>query len=247
MMFTKYLVVVSGEVNIRNYRDLAIHVLDNTSFGNDILFTHGPLDVLDHSSDSFSFGGKAGIDATIKLPEESHGRQNNRKAILNAKAENSEAVFREPFVKASGISLIKHNIGILILSVNPSEDPFSIQKVCELLRKEAGKNTYRLVIAIDHTVDPDDIFMVAWQVLGNSDPARDHIKISPDKILIDGTIKYYRKGGFPRPWPNVVCSDANTIEKIDKEWNGFGFDDFIPSPSLKSIKLKRGEGDSISG
>jgi 4-hydroxy-3-polyprenylbenzoate decarboxylase len=70
MMLTKYLVVVSGSVNIRNYRELMIHILANTDFGTDIVFTHGPLDVLDHSSDSFSLGGKAGIDATIKLPEE---------------------------------------------------------------------------------------------------------------------------------------------------------------------------------
>ncbi|MCK7536325.1 MAG: hypothetical protein MZV63_37750 [Marinilabiliales bacterium] len=37
------------------------------------IFTRGPLDVLDHSSDTFSFGGKTGIDATEKLPEEITG------------------------------------------------------------------------------------------------------------------------------------------------------------------------------
>ena len=74
MMFTKYLVVVSGNADIRNYRELLIHIFTHTDFGSDILFARGPLDVLDHSSDSFSFGGKAGVDATVKLPEEMQGR-----------------------------------------------------------------------------------------------------------------------------------------------------------------------------
>ncbi|HSN49747.1 MAG TPA: menaquinone biosynthesis decarboxylase, partial [Bacteroidales bacterium] len=74
MMFTKYLVVVSGDVDIRNYKELINHIFTHTDFGSDILFSRGPLDVLDHSSDSFSFGGKAGVDATVKLPEEMPGR-----------------------------------------------------------------------------------------------------------------------------------------------------------------------------
>ena len=74
MMFSKYLVVVSGNIDIRNYRELVLHVFENTDLKRDLLFSHGPLDVLDHSSDAFSFGGKLGIDATIKHPEENTGR-----------------------------------------------------------------------------------------------------------------------------------------------------------------------------
>ena len=74
MMFTKYIVVVSGNVNIRNYRELCRTVFENTGFDTDVVFSRGPLDVLDHASDSQAFGGKAGIDATVKLPEERAGR-----------------------------------------------------------------------------------------------------------------------------------------------------------------------------
>ena len=59
MMFTKYLVVVSGDVDIRNYNELLIHIFANTGFGKGSYYSvSGPLDVLDHSSDTFSFGGK---------------------------------------------------------------------------------------------------------------------------------------------------------------------------------------------
>jgi 4-hydroxy-3-polyprenylbenzoate decarboxylase len=34
----------------------------------------GPVDVLDHSSQAFTYGSKMGIDATRKLPEEGFTR-----------------------------------------------------------------------------------------------------------------------------------------------------------------------------
>lgn len=245
MMFTKYLIVVSGNVDIRNYRELMIHVLENTRFETDILFTRGPLDVLDHSSDSFSFGGKAGIDATIKLPEENRIEKTVRTEVADVKPMNLQEVFNVPFIKGFNLSLTDENIKVIILSVNPSEDSGSVSKVSELLNKGTSAYRFRLVIIVDHTVDTDDLFMVTWQVLGNSDPLRDHCFVSNDTILIDGTIKHYRKGGFPRRWPNIVCSDAMTIEMTDKKWETYGFGSFIPSPSLKNSKLKRGNGDFI--
>jgi 4-hydroxy-3-polyprenylbenzoate decarboxylase len=35
----------------------------------------GPVDVLDHSSRTFTYGSKLGIDATKKLPEEGFARE----------------------------------------------------------------------------------------------------------------------------------------------------------------------------
>jgi 3-polyprenyl-4-hydroxybenzoate decarboxylase len=132
------------------------------------------------------------------------------------------------------------------LAVNQSEDSGFKGKIIELLKAELRAGSCRLVIVVDHTVDPDDIFMVAWQMLGNSDPVRDHSMISRDIILFDGTIKFYRSGGFPRKWPDVVCSDAGTIEKIDKKWNLLGFEKFISSPSLRNMKLARSNSDEIT-
>jgi 3-polyprenyl-4-hydroxybenzoate decarboxylase len=129
--------------------------------------------------------------------------------------------------------------------VNPSEDPGSINKAVGLLRKSDMSAIFKLVVAVDHTVNVNEIFTVAWQVLGNSDPVRDHVMISPSSVLIDGTIKYYREGGFTRPWPNIVCSDPETIKSVDDKWNSLGFETFIPSPSLKSASLLRNGTDDI--
>jgi len=243
-MFTKYLVVVSGYVDIRDYKELAGHIFSNTDFGTDMTFTRGPLDVLDHSSDTFSFGGKAGIDATVKLPEELQVRE---RLIQKGKAteEDIPDFLNVSFIKAFRIYKTDGRTRILIIGVDPSVDPGIIRRVCELLRENADKSPFRLVLVADHTVDQDDDFMVAWQVLGNSDPVRDHYFISKDSLLIDGTIKFYREGGFPRRWPNIVCSDAATIETINGKWNSLGFETFLPSPSIKNEKLNRNGTDAI--
>jgi len=245
MMFTKYLVVVSGSVDIRNYKDLLIHILDNTRFESDILFAKGPLDVLDHSSESFCFGGKAGIDATIKLPEEHADKKRTPAEYKIEETKNAGKLPDVPFIKSYNQYPVKGNNCLLILSVNPSEDQATIEKITGLLKREEHKGIFRVVIAVDHTVDPNDLFLVAWQVLGNSDPLRDHILVAPDTILVDGTVKFYRAGGFPRRWPNIVCSDTETIEKTDRKWETLGFDTFISSPSLITKKLVRRGSDAI--
>jgi 4-hydroxy-3-polyprenylbenzoate decarboxylase len=102
-----------------------------------------------------------------------------------------------------------------------------------------------VVAVLDHTVDLWNYQMVAWQLLGNTDPVRDHFFISPRTLLIDGTIKAIRKGIFPRRWPNVVCSAPGTISEIDRRWDTLGTGPFIESPSLKYQQLCRSGNEEI--
>src|SRR5215204_1069854 len=74
MMFTKMMIVVDGDVNIHDNKEVAKYISENTSPGSDFVFSQGPTDVLDHSCSTMAFGGKMGIDATKKLPEELAGR-----------------------------------------------------------------------------------------------------------------------------------------------------------------------------
>src|SRR5450759_5114720 len=245
MMFSKYLIVVDGNINIRNYRELLSHVFANVDLSKDLLFSRGPLDVLDHSSDNFSFGGKVGIDATIKQIEESSGRsrinQPDKQDISTIKSD----FFDRNIIDNYNLCLFEDNIPILIISVNRSEDADIIEKVKSMFSTNDPDSIFRLILVVDHTVDVTDLFMVAWQLLGNSDPQRDHEFISPQSVIIDGTIKAFRKGGFPRKWPNVVCSDSETISTIDQKWNSLGIGEFINSPSTRYIRLCRRGSDEI--
>jgi 4-hydroxy-3-polyprenylbenzoate decarboxylase len=239
MMFAKYIIMVSGNVRIREYNDLLRHVFLNTDFERDLIFSHGPLDVLDHSSDKFSFGGKMGIDATEKTQEENPGQIKN-KGLTNKELLNRlNDLIRDNLITGYNSDLSYINIPLLILSVNRSEDREIISKVTGFLKSESYGEQFKMIIAVDHTVDTSDYFTVAWQLLGNSDPVRDHHFISTSSIFIDGTVKAYQSGGFVRKWPNIVCSDANTIEAVDQKWESLGIGAFIPSSSLKTCKLKR--------
>lgn len=244
MMFTKYLIVVSGNVDIRDYKALSLHVFENVEVSSDLLFTHGPLDVLDHSSDRFSVGGKAGIDATIKMSEE----------ILIAHTYNSESkkevsenhdFLDNPLIVNYNKRLVESGIPIIVVSVNRIKDKDVIEKVKDLFKTSDITCRFRLIIIVDHTVDVEDLHIVAWQLLGNSDPERDHLYVSASSLLLDGTIKLYRNGGFPRRWPNIVCSSDDTISLIDKKWDLLGLGRLITSPSLNYRTLLRAGTDEI--
>ncbi len=244
MMFTKYIVVVSGDINIREYKELLVHIFSNIDPGKDIIFSKGPLDVLDHSSDNFSFGGKAGIDATIKHKEEFTGRtvgEVDKTTVLKIK----NNFFNRNIIKKFDLLLFEEDIPVIIISVDRVNDPDVIDKIKEFFRENDPVGLFRLILAVDDTVDPGDYFMVAWQILGNTDPLRDHEYINHSSLFIDGTIKKYRKEGFPRKWPNVVCSDTSTIVAIDTKWDSLGLGDFIKSPSKKYMKLSREGTDEI--
>src|SRR5205085_3651604 len=75
MMFTKIMIVVDGDVNIHNTKEVAQYISQNFDPANDVMFTQGPVDVLDHSCSVMAFGGKIGIDGTKKLAEEVGSRQ----------------------------------------------------------------------------------------------------------------------------------------------------------------------------
>jgi 4-hydroxy-3-polyprenylbenzoate decarboxylase len=75
MQFAKCVVVVDREVDVHDYAQVAWRVFNNVDWQRDVTIIEGPLDVLDHSSPHPLRGGKIGIDATVKWPEEGHSRE----------------------------------------------------------------------------------------------------------------------------------------------------------------------------
>jgi 4-hydroxy-3-polyprenylbenzoate decarboxylase len=75
MSLAKVLVVVDEWVNVRDPQEAWWVALNNIDPQRDARFSMGPVDVLDHSSRTFTYGSKLGIDATKKLPEEGFTRE----------------------------------------------------------------------------------------------------------------------------------------------------------------------------
>jgi 4-hydroxy-3-polyprenylbenzoate decarboxylase len=92
---------------------------------------------------------------------------------------------------------------------------------------------------VDEGADADDPSMLTWLVTGNSDPARDLYHLGGGAIFIDATSKTHSLPVFPRDWPNIVCSDSETIELVDHRWNEYGLGPFLESPSLRLLPLLR--------
>jgi 4-hydroxy-3-polyprenylbenzoate decarboxylase len=245
MMFTKYMVVVSGDVDIRNYNSLMDTIIANTSFRDDIMFTRGPLDVLDHSSDMFAFGGKMGIDATVKTTGERQTLQVPDYNIGEV-AKALQALSVDKIITSHKIYSTGNQAGLLVISTNLSTIAGNIRLLSERLKNNLSLSCFSLIVVVDQSVDVNDPFMVAWQTLGNSDPVRDHDYIFVSTLLIDGTIKLYRSGGFPRKWPNIVCSDDETIRVVDSKWPELGMGEQLKSPSHRYSVLKRDGRDEIT-
>lgn len=246
MMFSKYIVVVSSDIDIRNYEELARHIFRYTDMKRDLLFMTGPLDVLDHSSDNFSFGGKLGIDSTIKFPEETGGVEFIENEYHNSSEDFEKNILQNGLIHNYNKDLPGKGIPVLIVSADRFSNPDVIGDIAVLFGKSKMRSLFRLVIAVDRTVDPFNTGMVLWQLLGNSDPKRDHRYLSSECILLDGTIKSFRPGGFPRKWPNIVCSDILTVRSVNDKWATLELGDMIPSPSDTYRALELGGKDEIS-
>jgi len=219
MMFTKYLVVVSGDLEIRDYRQVLDHIFRNTTFKKDLLFLSGPLDVLDHTSEAPALGGKLGVDATIKLDEE---------------------------MPVSGSQYSSAGGKMIVEGLNQAEDHQAVRKAKKEHAEKQVSNDLRLILAVDKAVDLKDMYQVAWQILGNSDPQRDAELISENLLFIDGTAKAFREGGFARKWPNVVISSPETIKSIDKKWESIGLGPLVTSPSVKNSHLALPGNDEVN-
>jgi len=84
-MFTKCVIVVDEDVNVKDIADVTLKVLNHIDPERDIQFTLGPVDSLDHASRLANYGSKMGIDATRKWPTEGFTRPWPDEIVMDAK------------------------------------------------------------------------------------------------------------------------------------------------------------------
>ncbi|WP_442603340.1 menaquinone biosynthesis decarboxylase [Paenibacillus sp. KN14-4R] len=74
MMFTKMLIIVDEKVNPHDVSKVMWKVFNNIDPKRDLVISEGPLDTLDHASNTAFYGHRLGIDATKKWASEGHTR-----------------------------------------------------------------------------------------------------------------------------------------------------------------------------
>ncbi|MDA3779762.1 MAG: menaquinone biosynthesis decarboxylase [Bacteroidales bacterium] len=245
MMFNKILIVVDDNLNIdlQNYSELSQYILRNLNISTDISFSKGPLDILDHSSQKFSFGSKLGIDMTTKFQEEK-----NLKSDLQKDIQPNKIIFdqiRNNFREIVRINISDKNSEIVIVSVNKNKT--QLNKLRTKLIESAYLQFAKVIIFVDWNVDVYDFSMCTWIVAGNIDPIRDCVITKKEnskftQIWFDGTRKTVLNDNFERNWPNVIVSDDKTIKEVDDIIENINFGKFIVSPSIKYKKLLFGSG-----
>ena len=203
------------------------------------------MDVLDHSCSKLGFGGKMFIDGTKKFAEETDDSFANPAGPVTVDASAITALF--PDVSAVNVSLLNLQIPCLIISVRKSRR----NHVRELHRELCSKQLIggvKMVLYLEHTVDPNDLTVALWRFCNNLDPKRDNelfIADIPGQKLacigLDGTRKTKEFDDFYRDWPNIIVADAATIAAVDEKWKDLGLGEFIPSPSLKFRDQMYGE------
>jgi 4-hydroxy-3-polyprenylbenzoate decarboxylase len=246
MMFTKMMIIVDGDVNIHDSIEVAKYISKNFDPQTDLYFTQGPVDVLDHSCSVMAFGGKMGIDATRKLPEEKIISTTSipEDSIINEK----ELLLAFPEIKAINTSLLADSISLVIISIEKNRKDHVRQAAEKLFARKEFQNV-KVLLFVEGTVDALDIPDSIWRFANNIDPKRDHYIIQGEKsshVVFDGTRKTKQFDGFQRDWPNILVSDDATIKKIDSIWSQLNLGPFIPSPSLKYKKQMYGYGAVVS-
>ena len=244
MMFTKIMIVVDGNVNIHDSKEVANYVSNNFDPANDIYFTQGPVDVLDHSCSVMAYGGKIGIDATSKTVEEQSGR--NPEILNNRLAVDKEKIKKEfPEIVDINTNLLSEDISIVLISINKNRTNHIREITDTLFQKEEFKYV-KVILFVEGSVDVNEIADSVWRFTNNIDPKRDHYIFTDNNkishIAFDGTRKTKELDGFQRDWPNVLASDDTTIAKIDSIWDKLGLGALISSPSLKYKKQMYGTG-----
>lgn len=230
MMFNKFTVITSGLAGKLTDLERLRAALDNVDMERDVIFSKGPLDVLDHAAPSTGYGGKLALDATTKSADEESGKNVTLK--LPEKFEMPKNVFnvsalpewRTLFLNVSRNSDFKALAGEFI-SVN-------------------GIEGLKFLVMFDENVDLADRETALWLLGNNCDAARDTF-VNGGTLVLDARAKFGGLNGFARRWPNVVTMDEKTVSLVDSKWQRYGIGDFIPSPSLKYRKLVWNDGAEV--
>jgi 4-hydroxy-3-polyprenylbenzoate decarboxylase len=246
MMFNKILIVADQTTEIKDYTALARYISKVVNPGQDIFFSQGPMDVLDHSSSRFSYGSKLGIDVTSKFSEEENelGGANDLRIDID--------LCNEKFLRISGVlscnlTLIEKGISAVIFGI-VKNTPEMLGIITSNILLNSDVHSVKLIVFVDPELNVYDLEAVSWYVTGNIDPRRDCRIIPPvypeevTHFVMDGTRKSDGIDGFKREWPNPVVASAETIAAVDELWVGAGLGPFIASPSLSYIPLQRGDG-----
>ncbi len=202
MSFVKHAIFVNDDApDLEEYDDLSDYILDRLQVSN-IVISEGVCDALDHSSDSFAYGGKMGIDCTadnVHFPQ---------KDIIDDSKLLSLIQEIEPCVKDIRQYKTYTKTPICVIALEKKDLVFATYEKLTPLKA----HTKLLVFVDSDKNDIDNPYMLIWRVANNIDASRD-IFLQKEFIGIDATNKG-KIENFPRRWPDDTDCDKKIIKSL---------------------------------
>jgi 4-hydroxy-3-polyprenylbenzoate decarboxylase len=233
LSLSKSVVVVDEDVDVHDYAAVAARVAECWDPARDTLFTEGPIDVLDHAPNVMGMGGKLGMDATRGWASE--GRDVAGAALQHREGGVDAAAFAELVHASGGMNhRVVADAALAIVAVD-KQRPGQVHELLEALATGDAANGLKLIIAVDATVDVDDLAHVAFRTFGNTDPYRDAVRPSePERALgIDATTKD-AGDGYLRDWPADIVMTEEIKQRVDERWDEYG----IPTPGARTVPIR---------
>jgi 4-hydroxy-3-polyprenylbenzoate decarboxylase len=202
MSFVKHAIFVDEDApDLEDYESLSDYICDRLMVDN-ILISEGVCDALDHSSDSFAYGGKLGVDCTldnVNFP---------KKSVISDEELLVKIKELEPSVQNIKQYKTYTKTPITILAIDKK---IPIKDVYEKL-KPIKEHTKLLVFVDTNKNDLENPYMLLWRVVNNIDATRD-IYLNREFIGVDGTNKGEIEK-FPRRWPDDTDCDKKIIQNL---------------------------------
>jgi len=145
------------------------------------------------------FGGKLGIDATRKLPEEKQ---------LQVQTQRNEQLPEITYLLNNIPNILKIKVFELapfrfVLLISASETNVSLQQLKEQIVRSLSINNVDVIILTDSFISLDDFESLIWYCLNNTDPGRDctiinEISLNHPILFIDAQRKIKDEKRFQR-------------------------------------------------
>ncbi|RDU65455.1 menaquinone biosynthesis decarboxylase [Helicobacter sp. MIT 14-3879] len=201
MSFVKHAIFVPKDApNLRDTKNITEYILNNLDINN-LFFSSGICDALDHSSPYFAKGGKLGINCTNGIPKYKNLTILDNDVLLEQiKQKYNEIIaLRQYFINT------KNPITLITIDKN--------SRVLEHINS-FNPNHIRIVFVLDSNNDLDNLYMCLWRIVNNIDANRD-ILVQNNIVLIDATKKGELES-HKREWPDDVDCSIDVLNYLVK-------------------------------
>ena len=215
MSFVKTIVVFDHTVDIQNTSILLDKLFDQIDFTQDLFFSEGILDVLNHASDRAVYGSKLGIDLTKKIK----GEDEFKRTLKNDNSPPSispENIIKK-FTEITSCKIIeKKNSHKIVLATIDKKLMHQGLKLIEKFMSDDEFSLITVLIILEGHENINDSSTVMWKILNNIDPKRD-ICLFENRIGIDVTCKTGEKN-YAQIWPDEITMSNQIIKAVDQKW-----------------------------